>query len=114
FWTDLEHAEPGANVFTQRIAPAVDPANPAGHWIIQWHRSSHYGHSDENLNFQVKLFDDGTLEMHYAGLLAESLSSAAGGEATVWFEDPTGTHAQVIGVNQPVLQPNSAYRFTPL
>jgi PhoPQ-activated pathogenicity-related protein len=37
-----------------------------------------------------------------------------GSSATVWLENLPGTVALVRSINQPVVQPNTAVRFTPI
>ncbi len=114
YWTDLDHDNPGANIFAKRMAAGADPVTPAAHWIIQWHKTTHFASSTDNLNFQVKLFDDGAMEIHYGTLTSTIATYANGADATVWLEEPTGKTAKVISVEQPLIAPNSAYRFTPL
>jgi hypothetical protein len=105
FWDDLaENSLFGtSNVFAARSGD---------HHVVQWSHASSYDTLSDDLNFEVKLFDNGVIEFHYAGL-----SSSAGWEtgvgATEWLENLTGTAALPIGTDQPVLKPNTAYRFTP-
>lgn len=108
FWDDLDinrSVNAGANVLWERKADRT---------IIQWHRATHFGANDD-LNFQVKLFDDGRIEFHYAAMVSGSTSNYANGNsATIWIERPSGNASALpIGVNQPVIMPNTAYRFTP-
>ncbi len=114
YWDDLNHANAGSNIYSQRIAAGADPANPTAHWIIQWHKSTHFASAADSINFQVKLFDGGAMEIHFGTMTSATAAYINGGQATLWLEDPTGKVAKVIGVNQPVVTPNSAYRFTPL
>jgi hypothetical protein len=115
FWDDLQQASwPNSNVFVQRMNPGQDTAVPAGHWIVQWNAVNHYNKVGDDLNFQAKLFDSGVIEYHYAGMTSgSSLNYADGNSATLWLEHPTGASALPIGINQPVIQPFTAYRFTP-
>jgi hypothetical protein len=113
FWDDLEDYSGQGKVLFARMAPGADPTTPAGHWVIQWHNLSHFDANDD-LNFQVKLFDDGLIELHFADMVSGSSDDrATGNSATVWLEHPNGASALPVGINQAVLQPNTAYRFTP-
>jgi hypothetical protein len=118
FWEDLDirtGATPPGNVYWKRFEPNEDPLTPARHWVFQWHRWSYWLSSPEDdLNFEVKLFEDGTIEYHY-GTMTSGTSSGygTGFSATVWLENPAGTQALVRSVNEPLVQSNSAYRFIP-
>ncbi len=115
-WDDLNGTlSAGHNIFARRFEAGADAGNPAAHWVIQWHHFFHFSTSpNDDLNFQVKLFDDGTIEFHYADMVSgTALNYANGNSSTVWLEHPAGTSALPVGVNQPVLTPHSAYRFTP-
>ncbi|MHB8876346.1 MAG: lamin tail domain-containing protein, partial [Myxococcaceae bacterium] len=113
FWDDLKGSLADANAFSKRIGAGEDPANPGAHWIIQWHHWSHYNAGDE-LNFQVKLFDTGVIEYHYASMVSGSTSNYAdGNSATVWLDNPTGTEALPISIETASIQPNTAYVFMP-
>jgi hypothetical protein len=84
--------------------------------IVQWHRWRHFGtNPPDDLNIQVKLFDDGVIEFHYGRMTSGTTANYANGNsATIWIERPSGTPAALaIGRNQPVISPNTAYRFTP-
>jgi hypothetical protein len=118
FWDDLETRPTtvtGSNVYWQRFAAGEDPVTPDAHWVFQWHRATYFSTTTpDDLNFQVKLFENGTIEYHYAAMTSGSADNyALGGGATVWLENPAGTQALVRSLNQPVVQPNSAYRFSP-
>ncbi len=103
---------PNANVYLKRVAANEDPANPTGHWIVQWSRMQDEALDD--LNFQLKVFDDGALEYHYAKMQsANADDTASGAKAVCWLEDPTGAHAQVISVLKPSIRPHTAFRFIP-
>jgi hypothetical protein len=117
FWDDLDHNLnfSSSNGYYKRVAVGEDPANPGAHWIIQWSHYTHYSYRDD-LNFQVKLFDTGVVEYHYAAMTSDSSSTVNygnGNSATVWLEGLSGTSALVSSVNQPVVMPNTALRFTP-
>jgi hypothetical protein len=114
FWDDLNGtATPGSNAYWKRMAAGDDPANASPHWIIQWHHFTHYTAGDD-LNFQVKLFDSGVIEYHYATMTSGStLNYANGNSATVWLDTPTGTTALALSRNTASVVPNSAFIFTP-
>ncbi|MDP2270146.1 MAG: hypothetical protein Q8N23_10065 [Archangium sp.] len=107
-----------AAVYSQRVAANVDPAAPAAHWVVQWTHWAHFNNTlnFDDLNFQVKLFDDGTLEYHYGLMLSTSIDQYGSGISSVtWLENPTGTQALVINANSftPGVQSNSGVRFSP-
>jgi hypothetical protein len=111
FWDDLQVAAVPSQIFWARL-PGLG-ANP-GRWIIQFSHVTHLGAGDD-LNFEVKLFDTGVIEFHYLGMTSGSTSThyADGNSATIWMCAPDFSSAMPIGLNQAVIQPNSAYRFTP-
>ncbi|MHB8876347.1 MAG: lamin tail domain-containing protein [Myxococcaceae bacterium] len=114
FWDDLYFGSAAnSNVYVQHLPTNADPTNPGGHWVVQWHN---FGHSTgDDMNFEVKLFDNGIVEFHFASMTSASSSNYAdGNSATSWIEKPDGTSALVVNVNTAGgIQPNSAYRFTP-
>lgn len=113
FWDDLDTNFADSNVFLQYFPAGADPGTPAEHWVVQFHRFEHFVANDD-LNFEVKFFTDGALEYHYGRMVSGSTSNYGNGNsATAWLENPAGTQALVIGINQPVIAPFTAYRFTP-
>ncbi len=107
-----------AAIYSQRVGPNVDPAAPAAHWVVQWTHWAHFNNVSffDDLNFQVKLFDDGTIEYHYGLMLSTSSSQYGSGiNSVTWLENPTGTQALVINANSftPGVQSNSGVRFSP-
>ncbi len=101
-----------SNVYLQRLAQDEDPNNPTAHWIIHWSKLGY--HALDNLNFQIKLFDDGAIEYHYGTMVSGDKNEyALGGSAVCWLEDPNGEHAQVVSVLEPLIRPNTAFRFIP-
>lgn len=116
FGDDLSgYAANGSNIFSQRIGAGVNPRAPVPHWIIQWHNYEQWLDGDD-MSFQVKLFDDGVIEFHYAEMTGGSSSqSPAGQTANAWIEHPTGTAALYIHNRSfsPGISPNTAFRFTP-
>ena len=66
---------------------------------------------------RVKLFDNGVIEYHYAGMTNGTATNYAGGAySTVWLDKPglgDSGEALTIGVNSPVISSNTAYRFIP-
>ena len=70
----------------------------------------------DELDFQVKLFDDGVIEFHYGRMASGSYTRRATGINTVtWLENPAGTQALVINARSvtPGISPHSAFRFSP-
>jgi len=118
FWDDLDSTGAAdSNVYVKRIAAGADPANPGAHWIFQWSHYERYGFpspTGDDLNFQIKFFDTGVIEYHYAAMVSGTTNSYANGNnATVWLENVAGNTALVQSVNKPLVVPQSAFRFTP-
>ena len=88
---------------------AEDPTRttPDAHWIIQW-RAHHFGEDGDWLDFQLKLFKDGTVEYHYGTLTG---FGSDGEEAVRWLIDSSGTRAIALGAQALTLQQNTAFRF---
>ena len=65
----------------------------------------------------MKLFDTGVIEFHYGTMTSGNVTAtgfrANGNTATIWLEQKSGAAALPIGINQPVIEPNTAYRFVP-
>jgi|GEM_PF-1675538 len=126
-WDDLDSSDTqqNSNVYSKRMAQGADPANPAPHWIIQWSHYTHYGFPiptiEDDFNFQVKLFDAGTIEFHYGTMFSSPTvlctgvpcDYGSGTGATVWIEMLTGAAALPISIDKPGISSNTAYRFTP-
>jgi hypothetical protein len=118
FWDDLEGVWTTSEIYTQRVGANVDPAAAAPHWIIQWHDWSFAttATSADHYFFQVKLFDDGTIEFHYGDMESGSSSQyGSGSSANTWIENSTGTQALVVNTQSltPGISPYSAFRFSP-
>jgi sarcosine oxidase gamma subunit len=116
FWDDLRFlsARTGSGILRQRFDAMADPNEPLPHWVIQWNRAEHYTANDE-LTFQVKFFDNGNIEFHYATMMSGSTANyATGNDATIWLEadGPSPARALVYGVNRPTIRSNMAIRFT--
>lgn len=116
FWDDLRFlsARAGSALVAQRMNAGADMNEPRGHWIIQWNKVEHYNAGDD-MTFQVKLFDTGDIEYHYATMTsATSANYATGSDATIWLEpdDAAPARALVYSVNRPSLRSNMALRFT--
>ena len=80
---------------------------------MQWSHFTHFFGTDD-LSFEVKLFDDGTLEFHYAAMTSGGTTNYGNGNsATVWIAKPDGQSAMPISINQPNVAPYTAWRFTP-
>lgn len=114
FWDDLKNKNGAAdaNVYVGRVGTAT---------IIQWHHFSYWTPADDDMNFEVKLFDDGVIEFHYATMVSASSTNnyAAGTSATAWLEKPGEAKALPLFRNSGastatnLLSPNTAFRFTP-
>ncbi len=116
FWDDLRFlaTRAGSGLLLQRFDANADVTEPRPHWIVQWNRIEGYVQNDD-MTFQVKLFDNGDLEYHYATMINGSTANrATGNSATVWLEENIAapTRALVSSINQPAIRPNSALRFT--
>jgi hypothetical protein len=108
FWDDLQASGfPDANVYFQRM-----PASKGrpGHWIVQWQHVTRKVTPMDDLNFQVKLFDDGTIEFHFATMNG----TRTGISATSWLESPAGDLALPVGINSDFMTSNVAWRYTPI
>lgn len=110
---------PNSEVYLRRAAPNEDPFAAAPHWILQWHRVSHFNNTvatRDDLTFQIKLFDDGVIEYHFGEMRSRNSSQyGSGSSAITWLEAPGGTSALVVNANSttPGISPHTAYRFTP-
>ncbi len=109
FWDDLAQNSAltgvGSNAYIARVG---------NHTTVQFQKASIWSARTALLDFEVKLFDDGAIEFHYADMVEPSdQNRALGSSATAWLEAPDGGSALPIFINQPLLTPNSAYRFTP-
>lgn len=115
FWDDLEWTgRAGAGIFYKRHAAMQSAVDPRAHWIVQWKNLSHYSITSNNddMNFEVKFFDDGDVEFHYGTMSSGSTSNYANGNnATVWMENPAGTEALTFSINQPNITSNMGLRF---
>ena len=104
-----------AEIYVKRVSMNEDPFAAAPHWIVQWHHWAHFANTDD-LNFQVKLFDDGVIEYHYATMNSGGSSQyGSGASAVTWLENAAGTSALYVNIQttNPGLSPNSAFRFAP-
>lgn len=116
FWDDLDALLPNSEMYWKEFAPGEDPLTPARHWVFQWKAFSYWiSNPSDNLNFEAKLFENGVVEYHYGALISGTSSNYGNGNsATAWLENPAGTQALVISINQAnVIGPNTAYRFVP-
>lgn len=115
FWDDLEGIANVSTLHWQRIEPGVDALAPGRHWIFQWtHFSTDPGSSGpDDLTFQAKLFEDGTIEFHYATMTSGTTSFyGEGASATVWVENGAGTQALIVSANSRAPRDNTAVRFS--
>ncbi len=118
FWDDLETSiavPPASELYWKRFAANEDPITPAQHWVFQWSRVRHVSTAPADvLNFEIKLFEDGVVEYHYGSMQSGTATDYANGNsATIWLENPAGDRALVVGLNQAVIRPNTAFRFVP-
>ncbi|MDP1823566.1 MAG: hypothetical protein Q8L48_09995 [Archangium sp.] len=115
FWDDLDSPNPDSEMYWKHFAANEDPATPQQHWVFQWKAFSYWLTSPaDNMNFELKLFESGVIEYHYGSMVSGSTSNyAAGTSATAWLENPAGTQALVISINQQLIRPNTAFRFVP-
>ncbi|MBL8909821.1 MAG: lamin tail domain-containing protein [Archangium sp.] len=120
FWDDLEVVPAtgrSPEVYWKRFNMGEDTQTPAPHWVIQWSHLSHFSSTTkglDDLNFEAKLFEDGTIEYHYGTMASGSNDGfGAGTSATVWLENLAGNLAMFRNINQGQVQSNTAVRFTP-
>ncbi len=114
FWDDLQTVIGSpCDMYWKRFAANEDPVTTAPHWVFMWHHFRHFVTSPaDDLNFEVKIFEDGTIEYHYGTMTSGTSSNFANGNsATVWLEEPTGNRAFPLSINQAVVAPNTAWRF---
>lgn len=102
FWDDL---------FLTSGRSSAHVARAGNKTIIQWKNVAPLSSTMDDMNFEIKLFDNGTIEYHYGTMTGSARVN--GGEATVWIDNLDGTAALAVGVNVPIIAPNTAYRFTP-
>lgn len=121
YWDDLQTVlglTPACDLYWKRFAANEDPVTPAQHWVFMWNHFRHYSSSTtgaDDLNFEVKLFENGVVEYHYGTMTSGTSSNYGdGNSATVWLEDPTGNFALPVSINQAVVAPNTAWRFSPV
>jgi len=109
FWDDIDKK-------TSSVDGSVYTEQKTGYRIIQWH---HYGKwssagTFDDLNFEIKLFDTGVIEFHYAKMQNGGLVETSDGSgATIWIERSDGSSALPISINQSMPRENTAWRFTP-
>lgn len=119
FWDDLQTTTgltPASDLYWKYFAPNEDPGTPAQHWVFQWRSVRHASTSPaDDLNFEVMLFDDGVIEYHYGPMISGTANLYANGNSTtVWLKNPSATGALVWSIERPIIQPNTAVRFTPV
>jgi hypothetical protein len=62
------------------------------HFTIGWINYTFWDSSNDQLTFQIKLFETGMIEFHYCSLSGRgSQNRLTGGQATIGLEDPSGT-----------------------
>lgn len=118
FWDDLQtnpDAPLGSDMYWKRLVAGEDVENPRPHWVFQWAHVKHHGTSPEDdLNFEVKLFEDGVIELHYGAMQSGTADRyGEGASATVWLSNLDNRQALVVSVNRAWIRAHSAYRFVP-
>lgn len=108
----------GGKISLFRAGAGVDPFAAAPHWIVQWTHYYYYYCSAADLNFQIKMFDDGLVEVHYDRMASsDSLQCSVDSLASVssWLENAAGDTALNISSREltPVIRPYSAFRYSP-
>jgi hypothetical protein len=117
FWDDLQFlpaTRTTSAFYRQRFNAGADPQEPRPHWVFLWNRIETFLVGDD-MSFEVKLFDDGTIEYHYGTMTsATTAERATGNQATVWLEANVAQapRALVYSINRASLRPNMALRFT--
>lgn len=108
YWDDLDLGSGG--VYWQRKVPGISPND--GYTIVSWENVQRYYQFSDSLNFQVKFFDTGTIEIHFG-----TMTGGNGSGATTWWGHPSGLAAWRVNTNSstsPGIQSNTAFRFTAL
>lgn len=120
YWDHLHYPNavhgPGG-VRSQRVAQG--PGVPVGYYIFSWHNmivaKQFHVETDNLVNVQTKVFDDGVIEFHYGQLINEAAQPTAfGNTASAWLEQPGQATGLIISRKAPNLRPFTAYRFTPI
>lgn len=109
-----------SNVYATRVE-ADGITHQTGRWIFQWKKVDVWDKTDlladSDLNFQIKLFDDGVVEFHYGHMFspAGQPDYAGGASAIVMVENRTGARGMVLSSpnNGPGTQAHTAFRFVP-
>lgn len=119
YWDDLlprANVTPASDVYWKRVAANEDPRVRLPHWIIEWKSviRDDPNTTRDDMNFQVKFFDDGVIEYHYGRMDGTYYDArSTGTRATVWLENPGGTLALPICIESDCIASNSGYRFSP-
>ncbi len=123
FWDDLaaitgSGGTQGSLLMLQKD-PDGTPANGDEYTIVSWENWRLMTASTtetSSLNFQVKLFANGNVEYHYAGMTASlNATISKGSSATSWLELPSGAAAVKVNINSstaPGIDPNSGWKFS--
>ena len=109
-----------SNVYATRVE-ADGITHQTGRWIFQWKKVDVLDKTnllaDSDLNFQIKLFDDGVVEFHYGHMFspAGQPDYAGGVSALVMLENRSGARGMVVSSPNggPGTQAHTAYRFIP-
>lgn len=116
FGADLTTASGRGQMYSKRIVANEDPFAAAPHWIFQWHHYRRFNVTNDDLNFQLKFFDDGIIEVHFDTMLSGSSAQyGSGTDSVTWLENAAGDQALSINANSasPGIVPFSAFRFVP-
>jgi hypothetical protein len=127
FWDMIFMTGRPGLVYDIQTAHLPPKGNLPARWIIQWNHFTEdpnstpgyitvSSHDDADFNFQVKLFEDGSIEYHYGVMSYGQLEPIPpyGQTATIWLAAPDFSAALPVGINQPVLQDNLAFRYAPI
>jgi hypothetical protein len=106
------------------IAPLWDDWNPGAGgdiyagwvgsaYVVEWRNLFRYGQSSgSGYTFKVKLFSNGTFELHYGNLLGGYPGSDNGGSATSGYQEGQNTTGHPLSHDQAILSSSTAKRFT--
>ncbi len=116
FWESLSGATPLAHtgIYTARRDPNGAPGTGDEYTIISWEGWRNSTTTSYDLNFQVKLFDNGNIEYHYGNMSGPNQTLTRGTSATIWLEAEDGRSALVHNINTAFgsgVDSNTALRF---
>ena len=98
-WADLE---------PQNLNGALHAAGFTDALVVQWSNvSEFFGSAEEEVTFQIVIFDDGNIDVYYDDVESASFITAA----TVGIENATGTDGAQVAFNTSYIKDNLALRF---